>query len=83
MIRGTHDFIWIAIRVEAVSAGFSGICAFRLARTYIDVANAEMTPVLPFRSYFLGPVVILLHGWPYDIYSFVDVTAILSSAGFR
>src|SRR5476649_2373229 len=21
-----------------------------------------------------GPVVMLLHGWPYDIYSFVDVT---------
>src|SRR5271170_76 len=21
-----------------------------------------------------GPAVILLHGWPYDIYSFVDVT---------
>src|SRR5262244_2904139 len=28
-----------------------------------------------------GPVVILLHGWPYDIYSFVDVTPLLASAG--
>ena len=27
-----------------------------------------------------GPVVILLHGWPYDIYSFVDV-APLAGAG--
>jgi hypothetical protein len=25
-----------------------------------------------------GPVVILLHGWPYDIYSFVDVTPLLA-----
>jgi len=25
-----------------------------------------------------GPPVILLHGWPYDIYSFVDVTLILA-----
>ena len=27
--------------------------------------------------------VILLHGWPYDIYSFVDVTPALASAGYR
>jgi pimeloyl-ACP methyl ester carboxylesterase len=30
-----------------------------------------------------GPAVILLHGWPYDIYSFVDVAPLLASAGFR
>src|ERR1700681_2123920 len=30
-----------------------------------------------------GPPVILLHGWPYDIYSFVDVTPLLASAGYR
>lgn len=30
-----------------------------------------------------GPVVILLHGWPYDIYSFVDVTPLLVAAGYR
>lgn len=30
-----------------------------------------------------GPVVILLHGWPYDIYSFVDVAPMLAAAGFR
>ncbi|HEY4125179.1 MAG TPA: alpha/beta hydrolase [Rhizomicrobium sp.] len=30
-----------------------------------------------------GPVVILLHGWPYDIYSYVDVTPLLASAGYR
>jgi pimeloyl-ACP methyl ester carboxylesterase len=30
-----------------------------------------------------GPPVILLHGWPYDIYSFVDVAPILASAGHR
>ena len=27
--------------------------------------------------------VILLHGWPYDIYSFVDVAPLLASAGYR
>src|SRR5215831_15396409 len=30
-----------------------------------------------------GPPVILLHGWPYDIHSFVDVTPMLASAGCR
>jgi pimeloyl-ACP methyl ester carboxylesterase len=30
-----------------------------------------------------GPVVILLHGWPYDIYSFAEVTPLLASAGYR
>jgi pimeloyl-ACP methyl ester carboxylesterase len=30
-----------------------------------------------------GPAVILLHGWPYDIFSFVDVAPLLASAGYR
>lgn len=30
-----------------------------------------------------GPVVILLHGWPYDIHSFIDVTPLLVSEGYR
>jgi pimeloyl-ACP methyl ester carboxylesterase len=30
-----------------------------------------------------GQVVILLHGWPYDIHCYVDVAPILASAGYR
>ena len=30
-----------------------------------------------------GPPVILLHGWPYDIHSFIDVAPLLTSAGYR
>src|SRR5271155_3409772 len=30
-----------------------------------------------------GPAVILLHGWPYDIYSFVDATPVLAAAGYH
>jgi pimeloyl-ACP methyl ester carboxylesterase len=30
-----------------------------------------------------GEPVILLHGWPYDIYSFIDVAPLLASAGYR
>jgi pimeloyl-ACP methyl ester carboxylesterase len=30
-----------------------------------------------------APAVILLHGWPYDIHSFVDVAPLLAAAGYR
>jgi pimeloyl-ACP methyl ester carboxylesterase len=30
-----------------------------------------------------GPAAILLHGWPYDIHSYVDVVPLLASAGYR
>jgi pimeloyl-ACP methyl ester carboxylesterase len=30
-----------------------------------------------------GPAVVLLQGWPYDIYSYVDVVPLLASAGYR
>ena len=42
----------------------------------LNVGYAEAGPAS-------GPVVILLHGWPYDIYSYVDVAPLLASAGHR
>src|SRR4029453_16639749 len=30
-----------------------------------------------------GRAVILLHGWPYDIHSFLDVAPLLAGAGYR
>jgi pimeloyl-ACP methyl ester carboxylesterase len=30
-----------------------------------------------------GPAAILLHGWPYDIHSYVDVAPLLALAGYR
>ena len=30
-----------------------------------------------------GPVVVLLHGWPYDIHSYAGVTPQLAAAGYR
>ncbi|MEV4078435.1 alpha/beta fold hydrolase [Nonomuraea fuscirosea] len=30
-----------------------------------------------------GPVVFCLHGWPYDIHSFVDVAPLLAAEGYR
>lgn len=42
----------------------------------LDVGYAESGPAA-------GPPVILLHGWPYDIYSFVDVAPLLAAKGYR
>ena len=42
----------------------------------LNVAYAEVGPAD-------GPAVILLHGWPYDIHSFVDVAPLLASRGCR
>jgi pimeloyl-ACP methyl ester carboxylesterase len=42
----------------------------------LNVGYAEVGPAD-------GPPVVLLHGWPYDIHSFVDVAPLLGSAGYR
>ncbi|WP_349436072.1 alpha/beta hydrolase [Pararhizobium sp. A13] len=42
----------------------------------LNIGYAEAGPID-------GPAVILLHGWPYDIHSFVDVAPLLASAGYR
>jgi len=42
----------------------------------LNVGYAEVGPAD-------GPPVILLHGWPYDIHSYVDVAPILASKGYR
>src|SRR5690606_17622633 len=38
---------------------------------YVDVGPSD------------GPVALLVHGWPYDIYSFAEVTPRLVAAGYR
>src|ERR1700680_4437522 len=42
----------------------------------LSIAYAEAGPAD-------GPPVLLLHGWPYDIHSFVDVAPILANSGYR
>ena len=42
----------------------------------LNIGYAEMGPSG-------GPPVILLHGWPYDIHSFIDVAPLLASSGYR
>jgi pimeloyl-ACP methyl ester carboxylesterase len=42
----------------------------------LNVGYAEVGPAN-------GRPVILLHGWPYDIHSYIDVAPLLASAGYR
>jgi hypothetical protein len=42
----------------------------------LDVGYAEDGPAN-------GPAVILLQGWPYDIFSYVDVAPLLAAKGYR
>ncbi|MGX1128154.1 pimeloyl-ACP methyl ester carboxylesterase [Streptomyces glaucescens] len=42
----------------------------------LDIGYAEEGPAH-------GPVVLCLHGWPYDIHSFVDVAPLLAGLGYR
>ncbi|MFE9413422.1 alpha/beta fold hydrolase [Streptomyces sp. NPDC006704] len=42
----------------------------------LDISYAEAGPAH-------GPVVLCLHGWPYDIHSFVDVAPLLAGLGYR
>ncbi|MFD5562539.1 alpha/beta fold hydrolase [Kitasatospora griseola] len=48
----------------------------RVRAGVLDIGYAELGPEH-------GPAVVLLHGWPYDIHSFVDVAPLLADAGHR
>jgi len=68
-----------------------------VAHTPVSAATTEKTSLGPLKQIDAGVLnvgyaqagpsngraVILLHGWPYDIHSFVDVTPRLASAGYR
>ena len=48
----------------------------QIRTSLLDIGYAEAGPAS-------GPVVILLHGWPYDIHSYVAVTPMLAAVGYR
>ncbi len=56
------------------SAGFGPLKAANAGD--LSISYAEAGPAA-------GPPVILLHGWPYDIHTYVDVAPRLAAAGYR
>lgn len=79
--------------VAALAASQLGLIQSAVAQT----ATASPAPLGPIRQinadtlnvgYYetgpaTGPVVILLHGWPYDIHSFAEVAPLLAAKGYR
>jgi pimeloyl-ACP methyl ester carboxylesterase len=59
------------------SAGATSFAALKTVKAgVLEIGYAEDGPAS-------GPPVLLLHGWPYDIYAFVEVAPILAAAGYR
>jgi len=60
--------------IRSANAAFGTLKQVRagvLSAGYIDVGPDD------------GPVVICLHGWPYDVHAYGDVAPILTAAGYR
>jgi len=87
-----------AVGVAAVQLGFGkpGVAAPRYAtiRATPIASNSGFEPLASVKAGELeigyaeagpqdGPAVLLLHGWPYDIHSYVDVAPILAAEGYR
>jgi pimeloyl-ACP methyl ester carboxylesterase len=76
-IRATHaasDMDPIGERKAGMSASFASMKQINAG--VLNVGYAEAGPAN-------GPAVLLLHGWPYDIYSYAEVAPLLASAGYR
>lgn len=59
---------------QSLPPGFGPIKQIRAG--VLDIGYAEAGPSN-------GPPVILLHGWPYDIHTYVEVAPLLAAAGYR
>ena len=64
-------FATVAMAASGSFSALKQIDAGVLNIGYVEMGRAD------------GPPVILLHGWPYDIYSYADVAPRLVSAGYR
>ena len=65
---------------EHAAAPMAGLPAFgpimQIDAGLLSVGYAEAGPPI-------GPAVVLLHGWPYDIHSYIDVAPLLAAHGYR
>jgi pimeloyl-ACP methyl ester carboxylesterase len=67
-----------ATTIQAVASGTHASFASlkQINAGALNVGYAEAGPAN-------GPAVVLLHGWPYDIHTYVDVAPLLALAGYR
>jgi pimeloyl-ACP methyl ester carboxylesterase len=87
-----------AVTLAAAQLGITGFAQAQSSKTKLtDIKAGTHTSFAPLKQIDAGvlnvgyaeagpadgPPVLLLHGWPYDIYSFVDVAPALASAGYR
>jgi pimeloyl-ACP methyl ester carboxylesterase len=71
------DTVEAGAAAAAKAGGHASFGALKQAVTgSLNVTYAEAGPAG-------GTAVILLHGWPYDIHSFVDVAPLLAAKGYR
>jgi pimeloyl-ACP methyl ester carboxylesterase len=85
----------VAIAIIAVSTlGASELAEAQSRKQTAPVSHTSFGPIKQIDAGLLnvgyfesgpanGTAVILLHGWPYDVYSFVDVAPLLASAGYH
>jgi pimeloyl-ACP methyl ester carboxylesterase len=84
----------VAITLIAVTLGVSGLAVAQSSQQNASKSPSSFGPIKQIDAGLLnvgyveagpanGTPVILLHGWPYDIYSFAEVTPILASAGYH
>lgn len=84
----------VAGTIAAASLGLLGCGATRPFHSVAAASTMSFAPVRQINAGLLdigyvesgpanGPVAILLHGWPYDIHSFVEVVPRLVAAGYR
>ena len=70
-MTGTADTVASKAETSASFGPLKQIDAGLLNVGYVDAGPAD------------GPAVILLHGWPYDIHSYLDVAPLLAAQGYR
>ena len=83
-----------AMTVAATQLRVSRYAGSTLTRIKSPLSNSSFGPVKQIQAGLLnvgyvevGPVngtpVVLLHGWPYDIHSYIDVAPVLAAKGYR
>lgn len=71
---GINNFTKAQLPTQSTLATFGPIK--QIDAGVLNIGYAEAGPAA-------GPPVILLHGWPYDIHTYVDVAPVLASKGYR